>query len=437
MKVEFVSKQIIKPSSPTPQNLGIFKLSFIDQLAPVMHTRILYFYPNIQNEAADRDHDRFERLKTSLSETLTLFYHLAGRMKDNAVIECNDEGVEFCEARVHGGFLSDILKQPDADSVHQFVPIDDAHLGSGFLAKVQVNLFDCGGLAIGVSLSHKIADASTIGSFIKAWSCAAVGCMTESMLPKYILGSLYPSMDFPIVLPAVEFRHFNCITRRFVFDSSKITKLKATAASKMVENPTRVEAVLALIWKCVTIASRTNLGITKRPSMVSQFVNIRKRTSPPLPETCVGNFLGHFMAEEPGESNNDDSEMNLQGLVIHLRKGLEQFTKEHVQKLQEGNNAFMTVCEGLKDLELVYKEGIDFYGCTSWCRFAFYEADFGWGKPKWVSIPSLKIKNSIILTDMSDGKGIEAWVTLSEQDMALMETNLELLEFASLNPSII
>ncbi|XP_028754272.1 vinorine synthase-like [Neltuma alba] len=433
MKVEFVSKQIVKPSSPTPQSLRTFKLSFIDQLAPVMHTRILFSYPNVENDGV-ANHDRFESLKKSLSETLTHFYPLAGRVKDNKVIECNDEGVEFCETRVHS-FLSDILKQPDADVVHQFVPVDDAHLGSGFLMKVQVNLFDCRGLAIGVSFSHKIADASTIGSFIRAWSFAAVGCITESMLPKYILGSLYhPSIDFPTVLPPVEFRHFDYTTRRYVFDSSKITKLKAEAASKTVENPTRVEAVLALIWKCATTASRTNLGITKRPSMVSQIVDIRKRTSPPLPNTCVGNFVGHFIAKP--ENSSSDSEMNLQGLVIHLRKGLEHFSKVHVQKLQEVN-AFMTVYEGLKDMELLYKEGIDFYGCTSWCRFEFYEADFGWGKPKWVSIPSTKIKNSFILMDTSDGKGIEAWVTLNEQDMALMESNLELLEFASLNPTII
>ncbi|KAI9095017.1 hypothetical protein K1719_026481 [Acacia pycnantha] len=433
MKVEFVSKQIIKPSSPTPENLRTFKLSFLDQFAVPIYTRILFFYPNIENHHVPNQ-DKFERLKTSLSETLTHFYPLAGRVKDSKIIECNDEGAEFCETRAHG-FLSDILKQPDADLVPQFVPVDLFDLGSGFLLKVQVNLFDCGSLAIGVSFSHKIADASTIGSFMKAWSCTAVGSMTESMLPKYVLGSLYPSTKFSNDLPPFEIIPTNCINRRYVFDSSKITKLKAEAASEVVDNPTRVEAVLALIWKCATTASRTNLGLTKRRSMLSQVVNIRKRTSPPLPETCVGNFTGFFTIKL--EESNNDSEMNLQGRVIHIRKGLEQFTKVGFKKFLD-KDTFVKYRKELKDWEQLLKnEVIDLWVCSSWCHFGFYEVDFGWGRPKWVSVPPLKRKNSVVLMDTSDGKAIEALVALSEQDMALMESNTEFIEFASINPTII
>lgn len=192
---QFISKQIIKPSSPTPQNLRPFKMSFIDQLCPIMHIPILLFYPNTEKDHVAHQ-DRLERLKTSLSKTLTHFYPMAGRVsKDNQIIEFDDEGVEFCETRVDG-FLSDIFKQPDADFLHQLEPVQDAHLESVFLLKVQVNLFKCGGMVIGVSSSHKITDGSTMGLFIKAWSCNANGCFNESMLPKYILEPYFPSMEF-------------------------------------------------------------------------------------------------------------------------------------------------------------------------------------------------------------------------------------------------
>ena len=200
----------------------------------------------------------------------------------------------------------------------------------------------------------------------------------------------------------------------------------------MVEQPTRVEAVLALLWKCASAASRTNRKSTTRPTIMSQIVNIRKRVSPPLPENSVGNFLGHFLAHPEAA----ESKLELKDLAIQLRKGLEGFSKIHVPKLQD-ENAFLTVCEALKDMEIAYNDDIDFYGCSSWCRFSFYDADFGWGRPKWVSIASYKFKNSIMLLDISDGKGIEAWVTLSEEDMALMESNQELLEYAALNPRIL
>ncbi|XP_028752256.1 BAHD acyltransferase At5g47980-like [Neltuma alba] len=163
--------------------------------------------------------------------------------------------------------------------------------------------------------------------------------------------------------------------------------------------------------------------------------NVRKRTKPPLPETSVGNC---FFVAEIEEINDSSTNMDLlQTSVVQLRQALELFSKERAHELEDKNNALSILSDGWKNIELAYKEGIDFYMCSSWCRFEFYEADFGWGKPKWVSIPSTKVNNSIVLMDTSDGKGIEAWVTLSEQNMAFLERNQELLDFASLNPAII
>ena len=43
--------------------------------------------------------------------------------------------------------------------------------------------------------------------------------------------------------------------------------------------------------------------------------------------------------------------------------------------------------------------------------------------------------NLVILANTRLGDGIEAWVTLDEQEMARLECNPELLTFASLDPS--
>ncbi|KAL7207297.1 hypothetical protein ACSBR1_029289 [Camellia fascicularis] len=86
------------------------------------------------------------------------------------------------------------------------------------------------------------------------------------------------------------------------------------------------------------------------------------------------------------------------------------------------------------------KDGaVDYFGFTSWCKLGFYEADFGWGKPLWVSgvgcLGGSVFLNLIILMETRSGDEIEAWVTLDEQEMAILEHDTELLTFASLDPS--
>ncbi|KAB2617624.1 hypothetical protein D8674_013493 [Pyrus ussuriensis x Pyrus communis] len=67
-------------------------------------------------------------------------------------------------------------------------------------------------------------------------------------------------------------------------------------------------------------------------------------------------------------------------------------------------------------------------------RFPFYEPDFGWGKPPWVT-SGTEFKNLIVLMDTRDGDGIEVSLNLKEEDLAIFESTKELLEYASLNPT--
>ncbi|KAF9612619.1 hypothetical protein IFM89_002215 [Coptis chinensis] len=102
LKVEVISKAAIKPSSPTPPHLRNFKLSLVDQI------------------------------------------------NGNEVINCTDEGVNFFEARVHCE-LSHVLNHPIAEELDKLLPRDNFYgLGSKPLLSIQVNIFGCGGMALGV-----------------------------------------------------------------------------------------------------------------------------------------------------------------------------------------------------------------------------------------------------------------------------------------------
>jgi hypothetical protein len=47
------------------------------------------------------------------------------------------------------------------------------------------------------------------------------------------------------------------------------------------------------------------------------------------------------------------------------------------------------------------------------------------------------VSNTIALMDTKDGSGVEAFVTLDEDEMKLFQQNEELLHYALLNPRIL
>lgn len=67
--------------------------------------------------------------------------------------------------------------------------------------------------------------------------------------------------------------------------------------------------------------------------------------------------------------------------------------------------------------------------------FDLYELDFGWGKLVWFYYCNLKVVNIISLCDTGAGGGIQAVVSLSAQEMAILESDPELLAIASINLS--
>ncbi|XP_004295709.1 PREDICTED: BAHD acyltransferase At5g47980-like [Fragaria vesca subsp. vesca] len=422
MKVKIIHKETITPSSPTPSHLKTLHLSFMDQLVPEVYVPLLLFYPN------PTTHEKSSILKTSLSETLTHFYPLAGKFQYNDSICCDDHGAAFVEARVNCR-VSKILENPDAEMLKHLFPaaFESTQALTGHLLLVQVNFFECGGMAIAINISHKVADAFTLSTFTKIWARVAQG--HPVLLPADSFGALtylYPPQDFlNASKPLAEYTQEQCMIRRFVFDASRIAALQFKAASASVTNPTRIEVVSALIWKCAMEASRSNSG-SIRPSVCSQPVNMRKRSGKPFVENVLGNFVWFFKAITV------EGEVDLQSLVATFRKCMEDF-KVNYRNGVSAEQAYQTIKESAKLLE---KEGMDSYTCTSWCRFPFYETNFGWGKPSWVSTP-YALKNKFYLMDANDGNGIEAYVTLLEEDMAIFGSNQELLAYASLNPSVV
>ncbi|XP_077232272.1 stemmadenine O-acetyltransferase-like [Tasmannia lanceolata] len=221
--VEIISTDTIKPSSPTPHHLRGFKLSLLDQLSPPTFVLlILYYSPNTASNV--------HHLKKSLSETLVRFYPLAGRIKEDDTIDCNDEGVEFSVARVHGQ-LSDLLKQSEVEVLNQLIPCDTYRTRSSkdVLLTIQSNIFDCGGMAIGVGILHKIADAATLGTFLNSWSATTCGSSEAIIGPSFDSVSFFPPKKVSRAVLSLVKPEEKIVTKRFLFLKSSIAALKIQA----------------------------------------------------------------------------------------------------------------------------------------------------------------------------------------------------------------
>ncbi|KAB1203558.1 Vinorine synthase [Morella rubra] len=391
--------------------------------------------------------ERARLLKESLSETLTRFYPLAGKIIDNLSIDCNDEGVDYLEARVHC-HLADCLNQPNLEYLLKFLPHEaswtEASAGD-HVAMVQVNSFACGGIAIGVLVNHIIVDGTALSVFLKGWtSTCRKGC--ETVCPNFDAPSIFKlnKAAFPTdTILAILVKSFQVIkrtTRRVVFDASAIASLKAKASSSSVPNPTRVEVVTAFLWKCISAAFQAKSGI-KRPTLITHTVNLRSRSIPPFKESSMGNIV--WSAGALCESE----EAALPYRVSKIREAITKINADLVKNLQ-GDEGFPMLCELLKTLGGVLPSTESFqemeYICfTGWCNFGMYDLDFGWGKPLWASSAASSsnhseqrsFSNKVLLMNTRSVGGVEAWVFLTEEDMALFVQDKELLAFASLDPS--
>ncbi|XP_060215595.1 stemmadenine O-acetyltransferase-like [Lycium barbarum] len=254
IKVEIISKEIIKPSSPSPKSPISHKLSLLDQKAPNCYTTFVLFYH--KNSSSNLE-NIFDSLKVSLSKTLNHMNPLAGRVKDGFTVDCNGQGIDFLRAKVHED-MSNVLKNVKIQVLRKLLPMNPlTRSDDNVLLALQINCFDCGGIAIGVCISHLIADGSSIATFLNTWASVCL----EKNDSINISDNLF--MDCTSVFPPKEVHNFSVFkfgkkdqippkmaARRFVFDESNILALKTNADC----STSRVEAVLAFVWEAVIAA---------------------------------------------------------------------------------------------------------------------------------------------------------------------------------------
>ncbi|KAK9090209.1 hypothetical protein Sjap_023386 [Stephania japonica] len=424
MEVETVSIEVIKPSQPTLSNHRTHQFSIFDQYIPHVHLSVPFFYsPPLSNS---QPLIITSLLKSSLSKALALFYPLAGRLENDSHVDCNDNGVKFVHARVRHCSLSQALSPPKPDQMRQLFPIE--HTIGGELLGVQVSFFECGGIAIGVYLSHKIADPRSLCTFVLSWSSIAKSG-SSLLKPRFDLASVFP----PIKLPPSSGDEMEVapdekvVDRVFRFESSKIAVLKAKA--KVGEEvPSKMMAVAAFLWTIFAAMGGGKKGNYPRHCMLSVPVYVRGKV-PSLEEHTMGNAAATPLTEPMAPPIDL---LAMPELVEAMRDVVRRVDEGGLVKRRDGGELVKMMEAYIEASNKAYASEGEFglYEASSW-EFPFYDADFGWGGPAWVGVVNGAFANVVVFFDTKSGDGIDATVTLTEEDMARFESMPELLNYAT------
>ncbi|KAJ4841929.1 hypothetical protein Tsubulata_047488 [Turnera subulata] len=170
-EVTHICKRTVVSTKPVEPGKH-YTFSVLDRLMEKNHLKIVYYFQTPKRKEAG---EMTKKLRESLSETLTSYPEVTGRLvKDqegNWMIKCNDAGVRMVEARVKGS-VEEWLKMVDREKelmlIHWEEMFHKPYFWSTFY--VQVTEFEEGGLAIGLSCTHFLADPTCVTMFIKAWA---------------------------------------------------------------------------------------------------------------------------------------------------------------------------------------------------------------------------------------------------------------------------
>ncbi|XP_057833148.2 hydroxycinnamoyltransferase [Cryptomeria japonica] len=452
VKVHTIST--VAPTIPTERH-SMF-LSNLDLLwLPINNVqRILFYTISPENQYSSI----VESLKKSLSSVLVYFYPLAGRLdkgeSGRPEIDCNDAGVEFLEASIdmpfssleRDGFQYKPFFQNLVPKVH---PLQDHNCSTPFLS-VQVTSFEEGGICIGTTLHHVIADGNSCWHFMKSWAECSRGlpvsnpplhCRTvfklENKKPipisykphdvvingipgaqiyKFLPDDLQQNSEKTSAEQALELEvgiqkwlghNTEPIYSTFCFTEKMIRDLKqqnGTSSSFI--------AVAAQFWRCLTRAREVP---DEEPVVFALLADCRSRVKPPLPKAYFGNCLSSGIVRTAAKTllgNNLCFAASLIQELINFCTTEEQI-KNTVDWLESPDSG----------LAWLFHEfaGLCFTNVVSSHRFPVYEIDYGWGRPLNVQTASINENGAMVLfAAKDDGGSIVVSTRLPKHQMEIL-----------------
>ncbi|CAA7404045.1 unnamed protein product [Spirodela intermedia] len=438
IKLRIESEKLVKSSEEKGRRpvgeqvqLSVFDTVTYNTFFPIIFT---FRAPSVCNRAIELG------LRLALAE----YPEWAGRMAPGGVatILLNDGGVRLVEAACDAPLSFAVPRVPTPDLLH----LHGARAYGGAaeqdddrpLLHVQLTRFSCGGLAVGLTASHIVADGCAACSFWITWGRAARGLAVP---PRAVLGRGIFPVRSP---PRVEFEHRgveysatppapatatavqwegvidDIVLEKVHFPVEFLRKLRAEASFPDLQRPhSTFETLVAHLWRTVTKARgveeevETHLRIS---------VNGRRRMNPPVPDEYLGNLvLWAFPAATAGELLRRP----LHHAAALIREAVARVDDRYFRSFIDFSEQMKAAPPGERSTPTAEMENrvlSPHLEVDSWLRFPFYDVDFGSGGPDLFTPTWSPYEGFLVLLPSAAGDcGVDVLVPLLRERMPIFK----------------
>jgi shikimate O-hydroxycinnamoyltransferase len=409
--------------------------------------KLLLFY---KTESREEFCKIVETLKRSLSSVLVDFYPFAGRLdiqrgeSGRPEVDCNDEGVEFVEASTDISFEDVEKDEFQHKSFFRELALTHANSYAAPLLSIQVTAFREGGICIGTTFHHAIADGNSFWYFMKCWAERSRGLLISKkpehmrtvfkrdkknyaipkisfkseevvidrvkggQVIKFLPDDLLPMNSEP---PSTQKDSINVITGAVAVKNSENDSIKKSMkdeteleistfhfSEKMIRSlkeraqaSSSFVAVAAHFWKCVMEARNVP---EDQPVHIQVLADCRDQLKPPLPPTYFGNCICPGAAQTTAKQLLEQDICFAAGLIQEVINSC----KTEVQL-----NNYIDWIEP-RDLGCSNELDSDYSVIVvNSPKYLVYDIDYGWGKPLNVLPATIGVIGGMFLFPGRDG----------------------------------
>ncbi|XP_062186263.1 phenolic glucoside malonyltransferase 1-like [Phragmites australis] len=365
-----------------------------------------------------------ESLKSSLAATLATHAPVAGKLHyladtgDVAIVCSASDGVRFVVAESEADVRR--LAGNEEHDVHTFkrlVPeVNMGELPASVLA-VQATRLEGGGMAVGLTVHHAVADGRSLWRFVEAWAAACRGDtpptapvfdrslvrlpggeeLARSVLRKYAPNLPVASMPSFAIRDRMRFtrRTFTCDAQHIQRLKQRIVRLGEAQGLPLRRPPSSFVAVIALAW---TSFARTRPSPADDDVFLIFFADIRDRLDPPAGAEYFGACLSLCLARLPAR------ELRAEHALAPAASAVQDAVREMTENPLAGWEIMSIV--GVVHMNL-------FINVSGSSNFRAYDvADFGWGKPRRTEPIRMNHDGQVALVRARDGEGVQVSVSM-------------------------